>query len=497
VANNTQQSDRPDPLIGATIDGRFVVRRVLGEGGMGTVYEAFQKGLETPVAVKVLHARFVQQGDVLKRFQGEAKIASSLQHQNVVVTHSFGLLDNVSPFIVMELLDGISLTQLIKEKGSLDKASFISIFTQCCAGLLAAHELGIVHRDIKPSNIMLIKQPDGKYLVKLTDFGIAKWEESPIQSVTRTGQVLGTPLYMSPEQCEAKSVDHRSDIYSLGCVMYECLTGKPPFAADNAYETMMKHVNAEPESPTENHLHLRKMRPIVDAVMHTLQKNPEARPQTMGQLRTELMDAERGVSSFKRKRILRFPSWTWKVVACCAVICVLITYAGLAHQLPFSNVQKQAVNENDPNVIFEQAEAMQKEGRREDAARRYMQYLSALFGHSPDEHAVWHVDPRYKGEQNLRRILQAVQGADQWTQRGWPDRDPWYQLKNAVDDFVSDNGFMPPWVVNAFEAKIKWIREQASVIPRSSATKNNLAMADNLEKWLERYRAQGKLGTNE
>jgi hypothetical protein len=279
--------------------------------------------------------------------------------------------------------------------------------------------------------------------------------------------------------------------------MYECLTGKPPFAADNAYETMMKHVNAEPESPTENHLHLRKMRPIVDAVMHTLQKNPEARPQTMGQLRTELIDAERGVSSFKRKRILRLPSWTWKVVACFAVICVLLTYVGLAQQLPFSNTQ-EVVNDDDPDVMFAQAEAMQKEGRSEDAARRYWQYLSKLFGHGPDENAIWHVDARYKGENNLRRILQAVRGTEAWkTQRGGVNRDVWYQFKNAVDEFVADNGFMPPWVVQAFEQKVKSTREEAGNGPLTSANKNNVAMAKNLEEWLEGYRAQGKLGKNE
>jgi serine/threonine protein kinase len=477
--------DGPDRLIGTTIGGRFVIRRLIGDGGMGSVYEGFQSGLEQPVAIKVMHARYANKPESLLRFKSEARIASAVKHPNVVPTHAFGILDSGAPYLVMEYVHGINLSEYLKEKKTLDKGTFISIFKQCCEGLRVAHELGIVHRDIKPSNIMLVKEAGGQLLAKVADFGIAKQEEmlEGSQGLTRTGEVLGTPVYMSPEQCESKSIDQRSDIYSLGCVMYECLVGQPPFVSDTPFEVMLKHVNAEPQSPTEQHAHLRKMRPLVDAVMHTLQKAPEARPQTMQQLHNELVDADKGISNFKRKRILRVPKSAWKAaVAMIAFVCLAAVV--LASQLHTTQSERAHVNVSDPRAVLADAERLEKKHDADGAGNQYRNYLTIVLGESPDEDKQWHVKPEYRDEATLRNILRAAKGADNRLYDGWPEKEQWYQAKNAVQEYYGSSKNLPPWAVQIFEEKIRWTRQRAETIPRTIRTGKQLDLAKNLQAFL-------------
>jgi serine/threonine protein kinase len=483
----TTYDDSRDPLIGTTIGGRFVIRRLIGDGGMGSVYEGFQSGLETPVAIKILHARYSDKPAALKRFQSEARIASAIKHPNVVPTHAFGVLDNSAPYLVMEYVDGTNLSDYLKQEKTLDKRTFINIFTQCCDGLRAAHELGVVHRDIKPSNIMLVKQPDGAIQAKVADFGIAKQEDmlEGSQGLTRTGEVLGTPMYMSPEQCESKPIDQRSDIYSLGCVMYESLVGSPPFVSDTPFEVMLQHVNAEPASPTEQHPELRKLRTIVDAVMHTLQKSPESRPQTMEQLRGELADADKGISNFKRKRILRVPKWASKAVV--AAIAVVF----LAVMVVFANQPKHEshfVNSNDPDAVFADAQRLELAGDGDRAAGQYSRFLTMAFGSNPDQNRQWHVQPGFGGEENLRRILRAAKGRDLRLNGEWPDKDPWYQAKNAAQEYYAQTKTMPPWVVQAFDDKVGWTRDHARLVTNPRIMIRQLEFADGLEQTFEQYK---------
>lgn len=447
--------DGSDSLIGTTIDGRFTVRRIIGRGGMGIVYEGLQVGLDAPVAIKVLHEHFASEPGALKRFHSEALIASSIAHKNVVTVHAFGLLPAGAPYLVMEYVDGITLSEYLREHGSLEVPEFISVFTQCCDGLAAAHERGFIHRDVKPGNILLVKQRDGRYLVKVTDFGIAKREqlEMNVQGLTRTGQLMGTPQYMSPEQCAGKSLDNRADIYSLGCVMFESLAGHPPFKSDTAFEVMLKHLNEECESPTEKHAHLRKYRPIVDAVMHTLQKSPDARPATMWALRDELVDAGNGISNFHRKRVLQMPKWSWKIA-------VATIAFGLMAVVVFAATSPHTSEPRTPDEFFAGAQSMENAGDSDRAGVYYQRYLGMIF--RTHRNGIWILPDEYNDEQTLRRIFQAAKGTDARLEHaGWPARDHWYQARNAAEAYYRKTHSVPDFVIRAVDDKVRWTEDHA------------------------------------
>ncbi len=216
---------------GQIIDGRYKVMRKLGEGGSGRVYLVEQVFLKKKFALKTLsHA--VSSDRNLLRFQQESKAARDLDHCNLVRAVDFGLIDQTQPFYVMDYVEGEPLSAYLKREGILSVEESVQIVSLICSGLVYAHEKGIIHRDIKPGNIMLVPTKQARrWIPKIVDFGIARLTSPDAASLTNTGDVFGTPLYMSPEQCAGTKVDERSDIYSLGCVLFEMLTGAPPFRA--------------------------------------------------------------------------------------------------------------------------------------------------------------------------------------------------------------------------------------------------------------------------
>jgi serine/threonine protein kinase len=239
VAN--AESVSPDPLVGTTIGGHFEIIEKLGEGGSGTVYRAKHLLLDKLVAIKFSRLELDWQ-----RFQREAQAASLLDHPNLVRIFEFGLHDD-KPFLVMELVEGRSLAQELSRSGRLSTLRATELALQICAALMHAHSKGVIHRDIKPSNIIISKDNEGKETVKVVDFGIAKIlhrgdQPSSVQ-LTQTGETVGTPLYMSPEQCAGQQVDEQSDIYSLGCVLYEMVAGRPALTVDSVLAAMMAHVS--------------------------------------------------------------------------------------------------------------------------------------------------------------------------------------------------------------------------------------------------------------
>lgn len=272
-----------DPLIGTVIAERLEILAPLGAGGMSTVYKAKHLLLNRIVAVKVMRADKTNE-NVVVRFQQEAKAATALNHPNIAAVREFGLTQDGDPYLVMDYVDGISLADLIEESGALVVDRTRNVISQICAGLQHAHSLGVVHRDLKPANIMLSTDSDGKETARIVDFGIAKMLQKDEQlEVTRAGEIFGTPLYMSPEQGLGKNVDARSDIYSLGCVMYECLSGKPPFVCSTALETLMQHAS---ESPVP----LKHCGPFGKVVLTCLEKQPENRYQSADELRQAILD---------------------------------------------------------------------------------------------------------------------------------------------------------------------------------------------------------------
>jgi serine/threonine protein kinase len=271
-------------MLGRTLGNYHVVSKI-GEGGMGTVYLARHVTLGRPAAIKVLHASLSSNQDMVSRFFNEARAATAVRNPGIVEVFDFGILEDRSAFIVMEYLEGENLGARIR-RGRLPIAATMTIVRAIARGLQAAHEQGIVHRDLKPDNIFLVpdpEQPAGER-VKLLDFGIAKLAPmSGEVSQTRTGMVMGTPTYMAPEQCRgAGSVDHRADLYALGCVAYQMMCGQPPFVSDGAGDLIAHHLYFAPKP-------MRSLCPEIpadvdDLVLWLLQKDPAARPATAADL---------------------------------------------------------------------------------------------------------------------------------------------------------------------------------------------------------------------
>ncbi|MBX9572204.1 MAG: serine/threonine-protein kinase, partial [Candidatus Obscuribacterales bacterium] len=235
-------------LVGKVLDKKYQITELLGEGGMGAVYGATHLHLNRNCAVKVISRRHAADPVALKRFKLEAEAASSLKHPNIIEIHDFGISEDEQAYIVMELIAGESLDDLLERHKFLHYEIALPIFLQVCDGLAHAHDRNVLHRDLKPGNIMLIKDGD-KFKVKIVDFGVAKLLPGTgrtVDKLTATGEIFGSPLYMSPEQCMGQSLDLRSDVYALGCVVYQTLTGKLPFIGDSLFEVVMQHVNLMP-----------------------------------------------------------------------------------------------------------------------------------------------------------------------------------------------------------------------------------------------------------
>jgi serine/threonine protein kinase len=233
-------------LVGTIIADRYHVLRKLGEGGMGTVYLAEHVKMGRKSAVKVMNPGMVHDADAISRFNREAANASKINHANVAAVYDFGETSDGVIYLAMEFVEGPPLTKIIEESGALPPLRAADIARQAAEALAVAHDMGIVHRDLKPDNIMLTKNRDGTDCVKVVDFGIAKVANNDAQKVTRTGLVVGTPEYMSPEQLAGDKLDGRSDIYSLGLVSFAMLTGKLPFPGETLQESMIARLTDEP-----------------------------------------------------------------------------------------------------------------------------------------------------------------------------------------------------------------------------------------------------------
>lgn len=259
------------------IANHYEVIERIGAGGMSTVYKVRHLHLNRTYALKLLQK---VDKDSLQRFQQEGKASSLLEHPNIVSIHDFGVTDE-QPYMLMDFCEGKSLSQLIKEEGRLEPGRAIFLFEQLASALSHAHSRGVVHRDVKPSNIMVVCEADGTERAILVDFGIAKLipleniEEQ--QKLTQTGDVFGTPLYMSPEQCLGHAIDARTDIYSLACVLYEALTGSPPFAGDSVYEIVYKQINDAPKPFPDELLKTQFGRNLEILVLKGMAKLPQNR----------------------------------------------------------------------------------------------------------------------------------------------------------------------------------------------------------------------------
>jgi serine/threonine protein kinase len=231
--------------IGKTIGGRYDLTRVIGEGGMGVVYEAYDTQVSREVAIKVVRNECLSDRKFLTRFRREMEVTTRLRHPSTIRVFEHGEAEDGRPYMVMELLRGKSLAERL-EKGRVPEIEALQYARQIAESLSEAHENGIFHRDLKPDNIF-IESVGVSTVIKVLDFGIAGGLDAT--RLTRAGEVFGTPQYMSPEQCNGQTLDHRTDIYSLGCILYEMIEGRPPFAAESPMATMLKHVKSKVPTP--------------------------------------------------------------------------------------------------------------------------------------------------------------------------------------------------------------------------------------------------------
>ncbi|CAN5649384.1 hypothetical protein BH10CYA1_BH10CYA1_14720 [soil metagenome] len=268
--------------------GKYQFVSEIGSGGMGVIYKAKQPLLDRYYAIKMLSVQRANP-QALARFHQEAKAASTLNHPNVIAVHDFGFTDDDDPYMVMDFVEGMSLANLIQSGGAVPYEEGLGIFIQIATGMNHAHASGVLHRDLKPSNVMLTNPESVVAEVKIVDFGIAKINKAEeCSSLTQTGDVFGSPLYMSPEQASGKKVDARSDIYSLGCLMYEVLTGAPPLQADTIIQTMFLQLNQMPTKMSEK---TGSFFPdsLEYVVRRCLEKDPALRYQTMLDLKVDLV----------------------------------------------------------------------------------------------------------------------------------------------------------------------------------------------------------------
>jgi len=281
--NALPREQEGDPYLGQVVARKYRVEKLLGEGGMGRVYRANQLVLEKPVVLKLLHPALQRDARTVARFQREAKAASRLNHPNSIDVLDFGQTDDGALFIAMEFVDGRDLHQVLTDDWPLAEPRVIRIVTQVLSALADAHQAGVIHRDHKPENVMVMARRGGESdVVKVLDFGIAKIvdgtsEEGP--SLTRTGFVCGTPEYMSPEQARGAPLDARSDLYSVGVLLYQMVTRQLPFSSDSAMGYATKHLTEDPKPPND----LRSgccSRELEALILWALRKEPADRPQT-------------------------------------------------------------------------------------------------------------------------------------------------------------------------------------------------------------------------
>ncbi len=317
----------PDPRIGTTLAGRYLIEGVIGEGGMATVYKAVEKFAERPCAVKIMGTAFAREAVVRERFRREAKSAAKLSHPNIIEILDQGDTDDGTAYIVMELLVGTALADLIS-KGPIPIPRAVGIMIQIARGIARAHDLDVIHRDIKPENIFLCPRDDGSDLVKLLDFGIALSKQD--SRLTGAGEIFGTPQYMAPERIQASEPGPGADLYSIGVVFFEMVTGQLPFDAPDIATFFNKHLKEPPRSP--HALNPLVPVPLDNLILRLLAKDAKERPVSAHRVHQDLLqiahdidavvppepeseaETERTIRQHKSKLTAKVPPdrWAWR-----------------------------------------------------------------------------------------------------------------------------------------------------------------------------------------
>jgi serine/threonine protein kinase len=309
---------------------QYELLRKVNDGGMGSIFEARNRYTGARAAIKILRPEAARNRDAIQRFIFEAKAAGFLKHPSICSVYDFGITKSGMPYLVMDWIDGMSLHDVVKEAGKLSPTDAVPIFQQVASALAYAHNNKVVHRDIKPENTMISLNEAEHIQVHMVDFGIAKTlsdaeNGSETLGLTKTGMVMGTPLYMSPEQVTLAKVDARTDIYSLGCVMYFTLTGSPPFSGESTMDIFTKHIS---DSAPEMDRALKIPSDLKMITLKSMEKNPDHRYQSMEQLASDLKKVTKGVTIKRHMLAKERKSWRKKIeIAACFILCFLAIYS--------------------------------------------------------------------------------------------------------------------------------------------------------------------------
>ncbi|HSK62923.1 MAG TPA: protein kinase [Pyrinomonadaceae bacterium] len=335
-ATDEQYAVRPDPRVGLILDSKYKLIEHLGEGGMGSVFRAQRLHIGDEVAVKLLTSDLVRDRQALERFRREARAAASIRHQNVVTIHDFsegqskglgGDGANSPAYIVMELVQGVSLGNLLRRDGHLSPQRAVSLMQDICAGVGVAHRQGLLHRDLKPDNVIVTppSHEGDQETAKVVDFGLAKVRDvAASAALTHTGTVIGTLYYMSPEQCSGEELDARADVYSLGAMLYEMLTGGPPFSANNLAGLIGKHLHEPPPPfPPE----LRVPPALAAACFRALAKNRNDRQADALALGRDLRTLTSAPVPVAQSKPARSSTWVFVVLAAAIAVFGLVAIA--------------------------------------------------------------------------------------------------------------------------------------------------------------------------
>ena len=320
-----------DPRVGLILDSKYKLIESLGEGGMGSVFRAERLHIGDEVAVKLLHRDLVREKQALERFRREARTAAMIRHPNVVTIHDFndGTSNGTEAYIVMELVQGASLRHLLQRNGRMSPPRAVHLMHDICAGVGVAHRRGLLHRDLKPDNVIVVppSHEGDEETAKVVDFGLAKVRDVGATALTQTGAVLGTLYYMSPEQCSGEELDARADVYSLGAMFYEMLTGNPPFRANNLAGLISKHLHEQPPPYPQSF----EISPALESVcMRALAKDRRQRPPDAIAFGRELKKALAAPAIRRVARSSPRPSpWKWIAAVAGVFVTLLVLVAGV------------------------------------------------------------------------------------------------------------------------------------------------------------------------
>jgi serine/threonine protein kinase len=406
-----------DPLVGKILDGRWNVLKLLGEGSMSTVYQAEHLQSGEYVVLKILNQQISTNAANVKRFDATSREIIGLRHPRIAKFLDIHLDDRGSVFLVLENLPGESLEDMLAKSGHLPTHRTIEIFTQVCEALEYGHEDDVLHRDLKPSNIILLDNHRQKDDVKLADYGVAKLlgddSEDPRNSgyITRSKEVFGSPMYMSPEQCMGKKLDPRSDIYSLGCVMYETLTGKPPFVGKNVLETAYKHMNEPPKALVPDRSTDKILNRLQTVIFKALAKDPNERYQSVSHMKSDFAlmlsgtDEEWNANTYALKKITKLKgkpaknkkessarAWFSFEAAVIAGVSLIIVLVVVAFSFSFLNPDStEAIKFNDDAIWLANRGISQGEGSdyqvQEETARTELNRAEKSAGANSPEYA--------------------------------------------------------------------------------------------------------------